>query len=64
MKAVQFNFTLPRYGLGLAVAPLAPSLLWSGLSCTVLRDVPAPALPTPQWARIQTPAPTGINNQE
>jgi threonine dehydrogenase-like Zn-dependent dehydrogenase len=54
MKAVQFNFTIPRYGLGLAVAPLAPSLLWSGLSCTMMREVSAPALPTPQWVRINT----------
>lgn len=54
MQAVQFEFSYPRYGLGLALGGLAPSLLWSGLSCTVLREVPEPDLPGPEWARIAT----------
>lgn len=54
MKAVQFNFTIPRYALGLAVAKAAPSLLWSGLSCTSMQDVPEPSFPTQQWVRIKT----------
>jgi threonine dehydrogenase-like Zn-dependent dehydrogenase len=54
MKAVQFNFTIPRYVLGLAVAPLAPSLLWSGISCTGMREIAQPGLPSPEWARIKT----------
>ncbi len=54
MKAVQFNFTYPRYGLGLALGKLAPSILWSGLSCTMLREVPEPKLPGQEWVRIKT----------
>lgn len=54
MKAVQFNFTIPRYALGLAVAKVAPSLLWSGLSCTSMQDVAEPSFPTQQWVRIKT----------
>ena len=54
VKAVQFNFTYPRYALGLALGRWFPALLWSGASCTVLRKVPEPALPGPDWARIQT----------
>lgn len=54
MKAVQFNFTIPRYALGLAVAKLAPSLLWSGLSCTSMQEVAEPSFPTPEWVRIRT----------
>ncbi len=54
MKAVQFTFTYPRYGLGLALGHWFPSLLWSGLSCTVMREVPDPALPGRDWVRIKT----------
>ncbi|MCW5875333.1 MAG: alcohol dehydrogenase catalytic domain-containing protein [Anaerolineales bacterium] len=54
MQAVQFTFSYPRYGLGLALGGIAPGLLWSGLSCTVLRELPPPALPGPDWARVAT----------
>ncbi|MCW5878193.1 MAG: alcohol dehydrogenase catalytic domain-containing protein [Anaerolineales bacterium] len=54
MQAVQFTFSYPRYGLGLALGGLAPGILWSGASCTVLRDLPEPDLPGPDWARIAT----------
>lgn len=54
MKAVQFNFTIPRYALGLAMAKLAPSLLWSGLSCTSMQEVAEPSFPTAEWVRIRT----------
>jgi len=54
MKAVQFTFTYPRYSLGLALGKLAPSILWSGLSCTVMREVPEPKLPAADWVRIKT----------
>lgn len=54
MKAVQFHFSFPRYGLGLALGHLAPSILWSGASCTVMRDVPEPSLPGPDWAKVET----------
>jgi threonine 3-dehydrogenase len=54
MKAVQFTFSYPRYALGLAAGRVAPSLLWSGASCTVMREVAPPALPGPDWARVRT----------
>jgi len=54
MKAVQFTFSFPRYGLGLALGRWFPSVLWSGLSCTVMRDVPEPILPGRDWVKIQT----------
>ena len=54
MKAVQFNFTLPRYALGLALGRFIPSLLLSGLSTTSLKDVTPPELPGPDWLRIKT----------
>ena len=54
MKAVQFTFSFPRYGLGLALGHWFPSVLWSGLSCTVMREVPEPKLPGPDWVKVQT----------
>ena len=54
MKAVQFNFTIPRYALGLALGSILPSILWSGLSTTSLKEVPPPKLPAADWLRIKT----------
>ena len=54
MKAIQFNLTIPRYAVGLALRRLAPDILWSGLSCTRLVDVRPPALPGPDWVRVRT----------
>lgn len=54
MQAVQFNFTYPRYGLGLALGHWFPSVLWSGASCTVMREVPEPSLPGPDWVKVKT----------
>lgn len=54
MKAIQFNLTIPRYALGLALSKLYYPVLWSGLSCTSLQDVPEPALPGPEWVKIRT----------
>ncbi len=54
MKAIQFNAAIPRYALGLTLGKLYPPLLWSGLSCTYMADVPAPALPGDDWGRIKT----------
>ena len=54
MKAVQFTFSFPRYGLGLALGRWFPAILWSGLSCTVMREVPEPSLPAPDWVKIKT----------
>ena len=54
MKAVQFNFSYPRYALGLALGRFFPSLLWNGLATTSMREVDPPELPGPDWVRLQT----------
>ncbi len=54
MKAVQFTFSYPRYALGLALGRWFPSILWSGASCTVMRDVPEPSLIGPEWVKVKT----------
>jgi threonine dehydrogenase-like Zn-dependent dehydrogenase len=54
VKAVQFTFSYPRYALGLAFGRWLPSLLWSGASCTVMRDITQPQLLGPDWGRVRT----------
>jgi L-iditol 2-dehydrogenase len=54
MKAIQFNPTIPRYALGLALGRILPPVLWSGLSCVQYHDVPEPRLPNAEWVKIKT----------
>lgn len=54
MKAIRFNATIPRYAAGLALGRVRPALLWSGLACTSMEDLPSPPLPGPDWVRIRT----------
>jgi len=52
MKALQYRRSIPRYVLLKALGARWPRLYSSGASPVALRDVPEPALPTPQWVRI------------
>ncbi len=54
MRAIQFNGTIPRYALGLALGKIFPPILWSGLSCVQYRDVPEPRRPSDEWVVIKT----------
>lgn len=54
MKAIRFYTDATRYVLGLALGRLAPSVLWSGLSCTRYEDVPDPVPPGDEWLVIKT----------
>ena len=54
MKAVQYNVTIPRYAFGLLAAKLYPPLLWSGISCLGLKEIPEPALPGDEWVKVRT----------
>lgn len=54
MKAIKFHTDVTRYALGLALRSLAPSILWSGLSCTRYEDAPDPSLPGDEWLAIGT----------
>ena len=54
MDAVQFNLTIPRYVIGKILYKVYPPLLWSGISCTSLKQVPEPDLPGPEWVKINT----------
>lgn len=54
MKAIQFNFTIPRYILGLALGRLSPKFFWSGLTCTDYKEIPQPELPGDDWVKVKT----------
>src|SRR5215218_3410124 len=54
MKAIQFDAAIPRYALGLAGQKVSSSILWSGLSCTQMQEVPALALPNDEWVKVKT----------
>jgi len=54
MKAIQFNFTIPRYVLGLALGKLSSNFYWSGLTCTQYQDIPVPDLPGDDWVMVKT----------
>ena len=54
MKAIQFNASIPRYAFGLGAQKIAPSVLWNGMSCTSLQNVPEPKLPNDEWVKIKT----------
>ncbi len=53
MKAVRFEFSLPRYVVGKALGGFTSSVTLGALSALKLREVPEPALPGPAWARLR-----------
>lgn len=54
LKALQFNFSLPRYALCKTVGKILPSIHWdTRFSCLRYRDVPDPVLPNNQWVKIK-----------
>jgi threonine dehydrogenase-like Zn-dependent dehydrogenase len=54
MKAIMGNLTVPRYITGKVLGKFIPSVLWNGLSCTYIEDVPEPKLPSEEWVVIKT----------
>ncbi len=53
MKAVVFDYTIPRYLLTGALARRWPKVLYSPIAPTQLREVPEPELPGPEWVKIR-----------
>jgi threonine dehydrogenase-like Zn-dependent dehydrogenase len=49
MRAVTFNFSIPRYVLGLALGGVTDAAVFGRLSGVRLSDVPAPELPGDHW---------------
>lgn len=54
MRAVTFDVTVPRYLLAKSFGRLSDTFLYGLASGLSLRDVEEPALPGPQWARLET----------
>lgn len=54
MKSIQFNFTIPRYVVGMALGKIHPAFYWSGLSCTTYEEAPGLRLPGDDWVLIKT----------
>ena len=54
MKAVVFQFSIPRYALSMVLGPVLPSAYYSPLSCVPLADVPEPHLLTAGWVKVKT----------
>src|SRR5688572_13273423 len=53
MRAVVFDLSLAKYALARAFGKRVPSLHYGPLSCLSLRDLPAPSLRGPDWARLR-----------
>src|ERR1044072_7394316 len=53
-QAVEFFRSVPRWLLVRALASRWSSVASGALSCIRLADLPPPALPTPEWVRVQT----------
>lgn len=54
MKALQFNFTIPRYIVGMVLGKLHSSFYWSGLSCTTYTETPELKIAGEDWVLIKT----------
>jgi L-iditol 2-dehydrogenase len=53
MKAIVFEFSVPRYVLGRALGGITSAVTLGALSGLNLREIPEPALPGPEWVRLQ-----------
>ncbi len=54
MQALQFVESKPRYAVTKAAGILSSTAFWSRAACLQLNDVRPPALPGPDWLRINT----------
>jgi threonine dehydrogenase-like Zn-dependent dehydrogenase len=54
MQALRFTDSIPRYALSKLLGKGYPGIYWSDLACLRLAAIPVPALPTPEWLRIDT----------
>jgi len=54
MKAIVFQFSIPRYALSLALGPIIPSVYYAPLSCVQLTEVPEPHLLNDHWVKVKT----------
>jgi len=53
MKAIQFEDSIPRYVITKVLGAIYKPAFYGPLSCVRYRDVPPPALPNAEWARVK-----------
>ncbi|MBI4280417.1 MAG: alcohol dehydrogenase catalytic domain-containing protein [Armatimonadetes bacterium] len=53
MRALVFDASIPRYMAGKVLGALYRPVLWSGLSCVRVAEVPEPVLPGEEWVRVR-----------
>ncbi len=53
MKALVFEYSIPRYLLTGALSRRRPEVLFSRLAPVRLREVPDPVLPGPEWVKVR-----------
>jgi L-iditol 2-dehydrogenase len=53
MKALTFNYSIPKYLLTGVLAPRWPDVIFSSWSLTGVREVPEPPLLGPHWVKIK-----------
>lgn len=54
MKAVQFEFSVPRWAFTKAAGALSERMFYSRTGCIQLRDIPEPVLPGPRWVKLRS----------
>ena len=54
MKAIAFQFSIPRYGLTLLLGSFLPSAYYGPLSCVQCVEMPEPQLLNDQWVKLKT----------
>ena len=53
MRAIRFHYSAVRYLLTRYTSGRRPSIAWSPLGCIRLDEVEPPALPGPDWVRVE-----------
>lgn len=54
MKAIQFRFSIARYGYTKLAGSINPKEFYGRRSCVVLRDIPEPELKGPDWVKLRS----------
>lgn len=53
MKALTFEYSIPRYLLTGALVSKNPKVLYTGMAPVQVREVPEPELPGPDWVKVR-----------
>lgn len=54
MKAVQFEFNVPRWGFTKVAGAVSEKMFYGRTGCIQLRDIPEPALRGPRWVKLRS----------